>query len=70
MFKNLFTRHKITLLTVNWERVADFSMKAVPSIDELIYVESSDKYYIVVKVIHSIDKGHNILCVVKEHTRW
>lgn len=64
----LLRKNSVTVLDLQWNiLLSNLKLNHTPRAYELIYVESLQKYYEVVKVIHNVGKNHSIVLIVEEY---
>lgn len=64
MFKR---KYSATILNDKWEKlILNYNFTHIPRRDELIFLDSTGKYYKVLNVIHYLTKKQGIFIIVKE----
>jgi hypothetical protein len=59
--------YSVSLLDSNFTIIIpNMKVKHVPRLNELIYLEEEEQYYIVESVIHNINKKHGIFLIVEK----
>ena len=65
MFKPKYT---VSLLNSKWEPLKrNLKISIIPRRDEFIYF--NDKYYIVLNVVHTLNKTHDIFVIIEEYLK-
>ena len=64
MFKR---KYSVSILDEKWSvLISDVRLNFIPRENELIYIDENKKYFIVLNVIHYLNKKQGIFLIVKE----
>jgi len=65
MFKR---KYSVTILNESWKTLrSDLKVSIIPRTGELVYLEEFAKYFIVIKVIHYLNKKHGIFLIIDDY---
>lgn len=60
-------KYSVSILDEKWSvLISDLKLNFIPRENELIYVDENKKYFIVLNVIHYLNKKQGIFLIVKE----
>jgi hypothetical protein len=61
-------KYSVTILDESWKVLRpDMRLSIIPRTGELVYLEEFTKYFVVIKVIHYLNKKHGIFLIIGDY---
>jgi hypothetical protein len=60
-------KYSVSILDENWNIIHNtLFLKIIPRVDEIIYLDTLNKYFRVMNVVHYINDKHGIFIILKD----